>query len=108
MTKKTTTTTQEVTTTTSAPISLEPTIKAIEVEVDKTVTTVKPTSPAYQLDAHDLKGLGRNMLIILVAYGVTYFSTHVMAVDVDSTTMMIVPVVAGVIDAAVRFFKSNK
>lgn len=106
MPKKTTTT--ETTTTLAPVIDLTPTIEAVEKEVDKAVTVVGPTSPAFQLDSHDLKGLGRNLLIILVAYGVTYFSTHVMAVDVDSTTMMIVPIVAGAIDAAVRFFKSNK
>jgi hypothetical protein len=97
------------TTTTLAPvIDLTPTVEAVEKEVDRAVTVVSGTSVSFQLDAHDLKGLGRNMLIILVAYGVTYFSQHVMSVDVDSTTIMIVPIVAGVIDAAVRFFKSNK
>jgi len=92
----------------TAPSKIESVIKSVEEEIVKVVTVTQPASAAFQLDAHDLKGLARNILIVLVAYGVTYFSRNVMAVDIDSATMLIVPIVAGVIDAAIRLIKNNK
>ena len=99
-------TTLAPTTTTEAPEAMVvPQAATVEQAVEQTVKVVPATSPSYSLDAHDVRGLLRNLLLVVAAYGVTYFSTHVMAIDVDQTTMTIV--VGGVLDTILRYFKDN-
>lgn len=103
-----TTTTELVTTTTQEPVSQIPV--DVVASVDKVLDpppVVTGTSKAYQLDATDIRGLSKNLIIIIIGYAVTYFSLHVMTVDVNATTMAIAPIVAGAIDAAWRYFKNN-
>jgi len=109
-----TTTTELITTTstsTTVPVCVMPeSVPVPEPVVDFPQPVPSPDcgSGAYQLDMSDYKALGKNLVIISVGYVVTYFSLHVMTVDVTATTMAIAPIVAGAIDAALRFFKNNK
>ena len=92
-------------------------------EISNTTTTPEPivtttpelpvlpigTSGKYAVDMNDAKHLLRNALVVMAGAGLTYVSQHVGDIKMDqSLQLVVVPILAGLIDLALRFLKNNQ
>lgn len=68
---------------------------------------LKSTSPAGKLDVVDFKKLLRNLLVVAAGAVLTYLSQWVSGTDFGSWNGIIVPLVAGLIDAARKWLTNQ-
>jgi hypothetical protein len=65
------------------------------------------SSSAFKIDFTDLKKMFVNALLVGAATTVLYVSGHLSSADFGVYTPIIVPVLAGALDAVYRFLKDN-
>lgn len=64
-------------------------------------------SPKYSLDREDVFGLVKNAVLVGLAAVLTYVGENLSSLDLGTTGVMLVPVVAVVIDTVVKWAKNN-
>lgn len=64
-------------------------------------------SKAYALNTSDLVSVGKNALLVGLAAVLTYVGNNLSHLDLGSMTALVVPVVAVVINAVVKWAKDN-
>lgn len=64
-------------------------------------------SKSFSLNTSDLKRVGINGLLVGLAATLTYFGTNLAELDLGASTMVVVPIVSILLDAAVKWAKNN-
>lgn len=64
-------------------------------------------SKAYTINTSDLVSVGKNALLVGLAAVLTYVGNNLSHLDLGSMTALVVPVVAVVINAVVKWAKDN-
>lgn len=64
-------------------------------------------SKAYSINTSDLVSVGKNALLVGLAAVLTYVGNNLSHLDLGSMTALVVPVVAVVINAIVKWAKDN-
>ena len=65
------------------------------------------SSSAFKINFTDLKKIAVNALLVGAATTVLYLSGHLSSTDFGVYTPIVVPVLAGALDAVYRFLKDN-
>ena len=65
------------------------------------------SSPAFKINFTDLKKMFVNALLVGAATAVLYLSGHLNSVDFGVYTPIVIPVLAGALDAVYKFLKNN-
>ena len=65
------------------------------------------TSKAFSLNVFDFKKLGINGLLVGLAATLTYVGTHMAELDFGVSTMVVIPIVTILLDAAVKWANNN-
>ena len=66
-----------------------------------------PDSKAFSLNWTDLRNLGKNAGLVGVAAALTYIGQNMASLDLGSSGIVAVPIVAILIDAAVKWANNN-
>jgi hypothetical protein len=64
-------------------------------------------SKAFELNANDLKAVGKNALLVGVAAVLTYVGQNLSNIDLGAGTALVVPVLTLIIDSLVKWVKDN-
>ena len=64
-------------------------------------------SKAFALNTGDFRRLGVNGLLVGLAATLTYYGTHLAELDLGASTLIVVPIVSILLDAAVKWAKNN-
>lgn len=64
-------------------------------------------SKAYAINTSDLVSVGKNALLVGLAAVLTYVGNNLSHLDLGSMTALVVPVVAVIINAVVKWAKDN-
>ena len=65
------------------------------------------TSKSYQLDKNDVIALVKNAVLVGLAAVLTYVGENLVKLDLGPSIALFVPVVAMVLDSAVKWAKNN-
>jgi hypothetical protein len=65
------------------------------------------TSRSYQLDKNDVIALAKNAVLVGLAAVLTYVGENLVKLDLGPSIALFVPVVAMVLDSAVKWAKNN-
>lgn len=65
------------------------------------------TSRSYQLDKNDVLALAKNAVLVGLAAVLTYVGENLVKLDLGPSIALFVPVVAMVLDSAVKWAKNN-
>jgi len=65
------------------------------------------TSRSYQLDKNDVLALVKNAVLVGLAAVLTYVGENLVKLDLGPSVALFVPVVAMVLDSAVKWAKNN-
>jgi hypothetical protein len=65
------------------------------------------TSRSYQLDKNDVIALAKNAVLVGLAAVLTYVGQNVTKLDLGPSVALFVPVVAMMLDSAVKWVKNN-
>jgi hypothetical protein len=65
------------------------------------------TSRSYQLDKNDVIALVKNAVLVGLAAVLTYIGQNVTKLDLGPSVALFVPVVAMMLDSAVKWVKNN-
>jgi hypothetical protein len=65
------------------------------------------TSRSYQLDKNDVIALVKNAVLVGLAAVLTYVGENLVKLDLGPSVALFVPVVAMVLDSAVKWAKNN-
>jgi len=64
-------------------------------------------SKAFSLNTGDFRRVGINGLLVGLAATLAYFGTHLAELDLGASTIVVVPIVSILLDAAVKWAKNN-
>ncbi|MQF98496.1 MAG: hypothetical protein FI729_03065 [SAR202 cluster bacterium] len=64
-------------------------------------------SKAFSLNLGDLRRVGINGLLVGLAAGLTYIGGNLSSLDLGASSMVVVPIVSILLDAAVKWAKNN-
>ena len=65
-------------------------------------------SKAFSLNINDFKKLGINGFLVGLAAGLTYVGANISELDLGSTGLVAVPIISILLNAAVKWTKSNQ
>jgi hypothetical protein len=65
------------------------------------------TSKRFSLNTKDVKVLGKNAFLVGIAASLAYVGQHIANLDFGTYGALVVPVIAVIIDSAVKWAKDN-
>ena len=68
---------------------------------------MNPDSKKFSFNWSDFLGLGKNALLVGIAASLTYMGDNMDQIDMGTSGILVVPIVAILIDAAIKWSKDN-